>query len=174
VSCPQVSVRQPRDARKALSDLDDLALRCPEGGPQTDPDVVAIIGVRKQRRVSNDGSAQPRAPRYSARLACGLTLAYESRNWLPKPDERVPCPRHGFCVVTAHGRLPVARKRGPVAPRRSQEEFIALLRKRPVISLATLRRERFTLRMVVAARDAGLVSVDTLTGEVALQTGDRP
>ncbi|MGY1590904.1 hypothetical protein ACI79D_02890 [Geodermatophilus sp. SYSU D00708] len=52
--------------------------------------------------------------------------------------------------------------------RRSQRELIAFLRGRPVTSVHALRREHFSLRVITAAQDEGLVDVDVVSGRVAL------
>jgi hypothetical protein len=126
------------------------------------------------------GRRRPRAgPRrtYAAQLCCGVVLTYEVPSFLPDVGERVPCPRHGFCRV---GSRDAGDGRGAGAvlrtvPRRSQQELLAFLGEQPVTSVHVLRRHRFSLRLVTAAQQAGLVDVDLATGRVTLPgTGRQP
>ena len=106
---------------------------------------------------------------FIATLRCGTVLTYEARSFLPTTGERVPCRRHGYCGVRETGRNPASANAGPSLPRaspRAQHELEKWLRDRPVATFAALRRARFSLRMVVAAERAGLVTVDFEAGRV--------
>ena len=108
----------------------------------------------------------------TATLCCGTVLTYESRTFLPARGERVPCRRHGYCDVVRHGVAPSSRSRRPGTQRpqpRGQDELLAWLRDRPETSVHTLRRHRFTLRMIAAAEREGLVAVDLEAGTVAMR-----
>jgi hypothetical protein len=56
-------------------------------------------------------------------------------------------------------------------PRRSVRELADFLAQRPVTTVGILRKNRFTLRVVVAAQKEGLVDVNLAIGRVALQGG---
>jgi hypothetical protein len=109
---------------------------------------------------------------HTATLCCGTVLHYESRSFVPALGERVPCRRHGYCDVDRHGVGTHNRSRRP-RPRRAQprarDELLTWLGNRPVTTLHTLRRHRFTLRMVAAAERDGLIAVDLETGRVDIR-----
>ena len=90
---------------------------------------------------------------------------------MPDGGEVVPCHRHGYCAVAATGQ---ARDLSPGASRRaaprSQRELLEWLRSHPVTTVSVARRQRFTLRMLFAARDAGLLEIDKATGSVLLRS----
>ena len=116
-------------------------------------------------------SASTRTRRtYAARLCCGTVLTYEAANFVPDVGETVPCRRHGFCTVrtrdASDGRGVGGAHRA--AHRRSPGELVAFLRTRPVTSIHTLRQHRFTLRVVAAAHQEGLVHLDLVAGRVVL------
>lgn len=106
---------------------------------------------------------------FIATLDCGMVLTYEARGFVPARGERVPCRRHGYCVVSETGRTPA-----PATPSRSlrrarpraQHELREWLLERPVTTVHALKRARFTLRMVADAERAGLVAVDLEAGRV--------
>ena len=107
--------------------------------------------------------------RYAARLGCGTVLTYDSESLTPEVGENVPCPRHYYCAVAARetiGRRRPATSQAP--PRRSTSELADFLRPREVSTVGILRRNRFTLRVLVAAQKQGLVEVDLVSGRVAL------
>jgi hypothetical protein len=109
---------------------------------------------------------------HTATLDCGTVLAFEARSFLPTRGESVPCRRHGHCLVTGLGREPEARTARPRslrAPRRDEEELLEWLRMRSVATVHTLRRERFTLRIIAAAERDGLVEIDPVTDTVVLR-----
>jgi hypothetical protein len=96
-------------------------------------------------------------------------LTYAASSFVPEVGEDVPCPRHGYCPVA--GRERVRRGRSStyrVPPRRSTSELADFLAPRLVTTVGVLRRNHFTLRVVVAAQKEGLVDVDLVSGRVAL------
>lgn len=109
----------------------------------------------------------------SARLSCGRVLTYSSSSFVPAVGESVPCSRHGYCQVAAQETSGRRRRREsqPPAPR-STGELAAFLDRRPVTTVHVLRGHRFTLRVLAAAQEEGLVDVDLLSGRVALRTHD--
>jgi hypothetical protein len=109
---------------------------------------------------------------YTAILCCGAVLHYESRSFVPASGEPVPCRRHGYCDVARHGVGTPSRSRRPGPKRaqpRSQAELLAWLSARSVASVHTLRRHRFSLRMVAAAERDGLIAVDLERGTVTVR-----
>jgi hypothetical protein len=108
---------------------------------------------------------------YAASLRCGVVLTYEAPTFVPRVGDVVPCRRHGYCTVRSRdqtdGRAHGGERR--LRSRRSQEELIAFLIHRPVTTVHVLRRQRFSLRQVVAAEQSGLVQVDLETGRVCLR-----
>jgi hypothetical protein len=109
---------------------------------------------------------------FSAILHCGEVLAYEARSFVPTPGDRVPCRRHGYCVVDEAGRRTAATSGASGLPRaqpRAQDELLEWLRERPVTTLHALKRQRFTLRMIAAAEREGLLSVDLDAGRVSMR-----
>ena len=48
--------------------------------------------------------------------------------------------------------------------------LVDFLRSRPETTVDVLRAQRFSLRIVVAAQEKGLVDVDLVSGRVALRT----
>jgi hypothetical protein len=106
---------------------------------------------------------------YTARLRCDNVLTYEAASFLPDVGEVVPCRRHGFCVVSSRegDDGPGAGISARAAHRRSRSELMAFLGSRPDTTIRVLRRNRFTLRLVVAAQRDELVDVDIVTGRVA-------
>ena len=105
---------------------------------------------------------------HTAHLRCGVVLSFGAPSFLPDTGEAVPCPRHGYCLVDATGRSGApARRRSPrTASPRSQTELLEWLRHHPQTTVHALRRQRFTLRLVVAAAREGLAEVDLHTGVV--------
>lgn len=105
---------------------------------------------------------------YTATLACGTVLSYEARSFLPSGGELVPCRRHGYCTVDgsvtgAPGRRGTFDRRA--APR-TEHELVEWLGRHRVTTVHSLRRQRFTLRMLAAvAADVGL-EVDHATGRI--------
>lgn len=108
---------------------------------------------------------------HAARLSCGTLLTYEAASLVPLVGEVVPCRRHGYCRVadTEHVADPTRRRRPRARKPRSQEELLDFLRRHPVTSLHRLRNSGFSLRMVTAAQQRGLVDVDVITGRTALR-----
>jgi hypothetical protein len=116
-------------------------------------------------------SASTRTRRtYVARLCCGTVLTYEAANFVPDVGETVPCRRHGFCTVHSRdesdGRGVGGTRRA--VHRRSQGELMAFFRERAITEIYTLRQHRFTLRVVAAAHEEGLVHLDLVAGRVVL------
>ena len=117
----------------------------------------------------------PRKPRPTvpaARVGCGTVLTYDTFALVPAVGEDVPCSRHGYCLVAARERYD--RRRPGVShipPRRSTSELADSLAPRAVTTVGVLRRNRFTLRVVAAAEQEGLVDVDLVSGRVALRSG---
>jgi hypothetical protein len=106
---------------------------------------------------------------FTATLRCGTVLSYEARTFRPDPGDLVPCRHHGYCVVqlTSGG-----GSGGAVSPRarpRAQEELLDWLGGRSETTVHALRRRGFTLRMVAAAKRAGLVELDLPAGRVAVR-----
>jgi hypothetical protein len=103
-------------------------------------------------------------------------LSYEARSFVPVAGDVVPCRLHGYCVVELdlgrRGRPPV-NSALPRATPRAQSELLEWLRDRPVTTVHALRRQRFTLRMVAAAAQQGLVDLDLLGGRVTVCTRVR-
>jgi len=107
----------------------------------------------------------------TATLGCGVVLTFSASSFVPEVDERVPCPRHGYCAVSARRTTERPRRRPPA--RRSTRELAEFLSEQPVTSVHVLRGHRFTLRVVAAAEKEGLLDLDLLSGRVALRRG-RP
>jgi hypothetical protein len=108
---------------------------------------------------------------HTAGLTCGVVLAYESGEFVPKPGELVPCRRHGHCRVSessAGGRDRTGAS-FPSRARRSQGELLEYLRGRPVSTVSALRRLRFSLRLIAEAEKEGMVDVDLVAGTVVLR-----
>jgi hypothetical protein len=108
---------------------------------------------------------------YTAVLGCGSILTYEARSFLPTTGERVPCRSHGYCAVIRRCQAQLKRSglRDVTRARpREQHELADWLEGRPGTTIAALRRERFTLRLICEAERDGLVVVDALTETVAL------
>lgn len=110
---------------------------------------------------------------HAARLSCGSVLTYDAPSFVPALGESVPCPRHGYCTVTAHERVE-RHLPGPSSkpPRKSVGELTKFLDRQPVTAVGLLRRNGFTLRIVTAAEKQGLVDVDLISGRVALRIDD--
>jgi hypothetical protein len=105
---------------------------------------------------------------FTATLRCGTVLSYEARTFRPDPGDRVPCRHHGYCAVQQTG----GSSSGGFSARgrpRAQSELLEWLRGRSDTSVHALRRQGFTLRMVVAAQRAGVVDVDLQAGRVAVR-----
>jgi hypothetical protein len=86
---------------------------------------------------------------------------------LPAIGTLIACVRHGYCAVAATARCAIDEpwaQRGRVRRRsaqpRSQHELREFLLLHPKVTLAVLRRHRFTLRRVAAAEQAGELSID--------------
>ncbi|WP_448624994.1 hypothetical protein [Geodermatophilus sp. URMC 64] len=107
---------------------------------------------------------------YSARLDCGSALAYEAATFVPAVGEVVPCRRHGFCPVTSRdgGDGRGVDRVGRTTRRRSLGDLMAFMNSRPVTTLHALRHHRFTLRLLSAAQNSGLLDLDLATGRVTL------
>jgi len=107
---------------------------------------------------------------YEATLRCGLVLSYEARSFVPDAGDLVPCRSHGYCVVAEAGkRAPgVSRVALPRARPRQRHELLEWLQGRSVATLHSLRRQRFTLRMIAAAERDGLVAFYLKAGRVAV------
>ena len=108
----------------------------------------------------------------AARLRCGTVLTYEAPSFVPGVGETVPCRRHGFCSVVSRDARARDSRGGlsRAVGRRSQDELMEFLRRRPVTTVHVLRDERFTLRVVAAAEREGLLDLDLVSGRVALRT----
>jgi hypothetical protein len=104
---------------------------------------------------------------HPATLRCGSVLVYEAVSFVPAVGEVVPCRRHGFCEVAA-GRQGEGGARRAVR-RPTQQELLVFLRRRRAVSVHALRKNGFTLRMVMAAERDGLVEVDLREGRIALR-----
>jgi len=113
---------------------------------------------------------------HTAHLRCGVVLTFRAPSFLPGAGEAVPCPRHGYCLVATTGRGGAPARRPPrrAAAPRSQAELLEWLRSHPRTSVHALRRQRFPLRLVVAAAREGLVEVDLDTGTVAAGPSPHP
>lgn len=111
-------------------------------------------------------------------LRCGTELVFDISSWAPLPGEVMPCRRHGYCTVIRHvggaddsrsdprwAARPRPRRQ---LPRLSSAELVTTLRANPGASLGTLRRLRFTLRILWAAHREGLVHLDLESGTVEL------
>jgi hypothetical protein len=110
---------------------------------------------------------------YIATLSCGTVLSYETSNLVPAGGELVPCRNHGYCAVSRRGmRAAGGRRLGPRAKRRSQQELLEWLRHHPVTTVHALRRQRFTLRMIMAVGIDGLLDLDVSTGRVVVRSPD--
>jgi len=106
---------------------------------------------------------------YTATLHCGLLLTYEAREFVPALQDVVPCRRHGYCAVQAIGesvgRVTWHRRRRRAVPR-DKDELLEWLQEHPVTTVHTLRRHRFTLKLLTDAQRDGTVHVDLVSGEV--------
>jgi len=113
---------------------------------------------------------------HTAHLRCGVVLTFRAPSFLPGEGETVPCPRHGYCLVDATGRggAPARRTSGRTTAPRSQAELLEWLRRHPRTSVHALRRQRFPLRLVVAAAREGWVEVDLATGTVVAGPSGTP
>ncbi len=111
---------------------------------------------------------------YIATLSCGTVLSYETSSFVPADGELVPCRHHGYCAVVMPGRRGTGggSRLGSRAKRRSQQELLEWLRHHQVTTVHALRRQRFTLRMVVAVGIEGLLDLDLLTGRVVVRSPD--
>jgi len=108
---------------------------------------------------------------YTATLRCGTVLSYESRSFRPDPGDVVPCRRHGYCAVDVTGG---SASGGPFPARarpRAQRDLLDWLRDRSETTVHVLRRQGFTLRMIVAAERDGLVDLDLGAGWVGVRPG---
>jgi hypothetical protein len=102
-----------------------------------------------------------------AQLDCGRRLTYESRSLAPGAGEVVPCLWHGYCRVARVGferHVPAAVPSR--AQPRTQRELVEYVGGGPGRTLSSLRRHRFTLRMVQAAAHAGEVVIRDAGGDV--------
>jgi len=109
--------------------------------------------------------------RYRAVLACGNTLYYDSSSFVPSTGERVPCLRHQFCrvVTTRVGADEQPDVRRPRAQRRTSAELLLFLQEQSDVTVAELRRHRYTLRLIATATAAGLVHVDGWDQDAAVR-----
>jgi hypothetical protein len=107
---------------------------------------------------------------FTATLHCGTVLSYEARTFRPDPGDLVPCCHHGYCVVQRTGRSASGGAYPPRARPRAQSELRDWLRGRSETTVHALRKQGFTLRMVVAAERDGLVLVDLQAGRVAVRS----
>ena len=127
--------------------------------------------------LSSDLRGNEGAGVFTATLKCGAELAYEVRSFLPAAGATVPCRHHGYCAVeaTGSGRLSDLRRLPfPRATRRTQGELLAWLQSTSVTTVNSLRRQRFTLRMIAAAERDGVIDVDLLGGTVVLRSPAAP
>jgi hypothetical protein len=107
---------------------------------------------------------------YTAVLSCQTVLAYDARSWLPVSGEKVPCRRHGFCIVDRVGGGP-GGSRGAGLPRarpRTLHELLEWLDGRSATTLYALRCQRFTLRLLAVAQREGVITVDLESGAVTV------
>jgi hypothetical protein len=111
---------------------------------------------------------------HTATLCCGVVLEYEARSFLPRAGEVVPCRSHGYCPVAGTGAGARDLRVLPRAAPRTQRELLEWLGDRPVTTVAALRRQRFTLRMVSLAQRAGLVDVDVEAASVIARLDRGP
>ena len=120
---------------------------------------------------AEDGMAR----NHTATLCCGVVLEYEARTFLPRAGEVVPCRSHGYCSVASieNGALTRDLCVLPRSAPRTQSELLEWLSERPVTTVAALRRQRFTLRMLTLAQRAGLVDVDVEAGSVIARLDRR-
>jgi hypothetical protein len=112
---------------------------------------------------------------FTAVLGCGSILMYEARSFVPTKGERVPCRRHGYCAVIQEGRMQLERSRLRDVTRarpRGQDELLTWLQSYPGSTMAALRRERFTLRLIFKAERDGLIVVDSTTETVAMAAAE--
>lgn len=105
----------------------------------------------------------PPRRRSRAILTCGNTLYYDCAAFLPRVGERVPCVRHEFCRVetTRTGAEESSAARPVRAARRTVTELVQFVAARPESTVAELRRHRFTLRLIAAAVEDGLLHVES-------------
>ena len=107
----------------------------------------------------------------SARLACGNVLTYEAPDFLPAVGDRVPCRRHGYCLVEvssgSSSRGSFRKRTRPRAP----DELLDWLSDKSETTVHALRRQGFTLRIVAVAEREGVVEMDLRSGRVAVRTG---
>lgn len=94
-------------------------------------------------------------------LRCGSAVYFPNANLAPRAGEVMPCLRHGYCGVeevepTSPATLPTRRR----APRRTAAELLAHVRVMGTCTLANLRSERFTLRLVNDAVREGSITID--------------
>jgi hypothetical protein len=131
-----------------------------------------VVWLRAGSVDGDDLGMEKTLRRCSATLGCGVVLTYEAPSFLPCVGDVVPCHRHGYCSVISRGGAlhRVTQKSGRMPPRRSQAELLAFLTHRPDTSVSVLRKNRFTLRTVMAAQRDGLVDADLVTGRVALRS----
>lgn len=114
-----------------------------------------------------------RHARQIVRLCCGNYLHFAIDVPPPQIGTLIACARHGYCAVAATERRTVdesaaqrSRGRRSASVPRSQQELRQFLLLHPKVTLAMLRRHRFTLRRVAAAEQAGELSIDWDSGVV--------
>lgn len=106
---------------------------------------------------------------FTATLRCGTLLSYEARDFRPDAGDLVPCRNHGYCAVQRTGGGGSGGVFYPRARPRSASELVDWLRGRPEATVHALRREGFTLRLVMAAERDGAVDVDLPAGRVVVR-----
>lgn len=110
---------------------------------------------------------------FTATLRCGHLLSFEAKSFLPDPGDLVPCRHHGYCTVErvggSGGPKPRVKCYSRATPR-AQTELLEWLRHRPVTTVHSLRRQRFTLRMIAEVARDGIVDLDLCTGRVAVNS----
>ena len=108
---------------------------------------------------------------YTATLRCGSVLSYEVHSFRPSKGESVPCRSHGYCVVIACGRSRTTGERSRTKDRarpRERDELLDFLHSCRGTTIAALRRQRFTLRLLAQAERDGLLAIDAEAGTVEL------
>lgn len=111
---------------------------------------------------------------FTATLHCGTVLSYEAPTFRPDPGDVVPCRHHGYCAVqqtsgSSSGRAYCTPRGRP----RAQGELLEWLCGRSETTVHVLRRQGFTLRMLVKAERDGLVDLDLPAGRVAVRQAIR-
>jgi hypothetical protein len=125
-------------------------------------------------RAAGPGERKRNDPMYTPTLQCGTLLSFEAPSLRPRPGNPMPCRQHGYRIVVSMGRSRSSGRPMKRARPRVQRELLEWLRERSEASVHSLRRQRFSLRMIAEAEREGLVDLDLLAGRVVVRSLSRP